>query len=94
MKDKITNFEFITKFSNDLGVDFFAKYLPLLMLDWALNIDEIQLENVREEHSKTKRKIGNVIYYINYSLSKIKSGLGRPANDDLEEIVYLLRGVL
>ena len=50
MKDKITNFEFITKFSNDLGVDFFAKYLPLLMLDWALNIDEIQLENVREEH--------------------------------------------
>ena len=94
MKDKITNFEFITKFSNDLGVDFFAKYLPLLMLDWALNIDEIQLENVREEHSKTKSKIDNVIYYINYSLSKIKSGLGRPANDDLEEIVYLLRGVL
>lgn len=66
MKDKITNFEFITKFSNDLGVDFFAKYLPLLMLDWALNIDEIQLENVREEHSKTKRKIDNVIYYINH----------------------------
>ena len=27
-------------------------------------------------------------------IPKIKSGLGRPADDNLEEIVYLLRGVL
>ena len=110
------------------------------MLDRARNIDEVQLENVRKEHSKTKRKIDNAIDYIksssslnseeflvdtsnlvralgriaNYSvregimdirkfiygeisgniIPKIKSGLGRPADDNLEEIVYLLRGVL
>lgn len=125
---------------DDLGTDFFAKYLPLFMLDRARNIDEVQLENVRKEHSKTKRKIDNAIDYIksssslnseeflvdtsnlvralgriaNYSvregimdirkfiygeisgniIPKIKSGLGRPADDNLEEIVYLLRGVL
>lgn len=52
---------------SSLGADFFAKYLPLFMLDRVQNIDEVQLENLRKEHSKIKRKLDNAINYIDSS---------------------------
>lgn len=50
-----------------LGVDFFTKYLPLFMLDRVQNVDETQLENLRKEHSRIKRKLDNITSYIDLS---------------------------
>jgi hypothetical protein len=49
---------------SELGVMFFTKYLPIYMLDRVGNIDESQLESLRVEHSKTKRKIENALNYL------------------------------
>lgn len=46
------------------GVDFFTKYLPLFMLDKTGDVSDEQLNALRSEHTKTKRKMTNALMYL------------------------------
>lgn len=51
---------------NELGANFFTKYLPIFMLDRSGNLNEQQLDALSVEHSKVSRKLDNVLSYLQY----------------------------
>ncbi len=57
----------------ELGAGFFTKYLASYMLDRVGNVDETQMQSLRKEHSKAKRKAEHAINYLQMHVGDGKS---------------------
>ena len=74
---------------NEVGVDFFTKYLPLFMLDKTGDVSEPQLQALITEHSKAKRKLDNAVHYIRSSDGKETPLPG----EDMQLLIDSIRGI-